>query len=433
MRIAIITAGGAGMFCGSCMQDNTAARALRRAGDDVILVPTYTPIRVDEENVSANRVLLGGVNVFLDTALPGWNRLPAWMTGWLNHPTMVRWFCRLGSDPDPAKLGRLTLDMLKGTAGPQQHEMRELVNYLCGELRPDVILFSNSLLSGVLSELRARFSGKILCLLQGDDIFLEALDTRWKRPVLEQLRRNCMLVDSFLTHSAYYRDFMADYLDLPKDRIRQVPLSIDTSHCDDPPGTAETRCRSESVQGTFRIGYFARICPEKGVQNLLEAAGTVLPELPRVDIGIAGYLPPRHRRWFQRRLKQAQAVAPHRIHWLDSPGSRTEKLRLISRFNLLCVPTEYHEPKGIYVLEAASVGVPALLPRHGVFPELVERLGHGMLYDPGKKDNLVAGLRHATEKYATIPSGLPGQVREHFDMHATAPHLRRALAECLTE
>ena len=32
MKIAIITAGGAGMFCGSCMQDNTLARALRLAG-----------------------------------------------------------------------------------------------------------------------------------------------------------------------------------------------------------------------------------------------------------------------------------------------------------------------------------------------------------------------------------------------------------------
>ena len=41
MKIAIITAGGAGMFCGSCMQDNTLARTLRLAGQDAILVPTY--------------------------------------------------------------------------------------------------------------------------------------------------------------------------------------------------------------------------------------------------------------------------------------------------------------------------------------------------------------------------------------------------------
>lgn len=51
MTIAIITAGGAGMFCGSCMQDNTLARTLQLAGENAVLVPTYTPLRVDEEIV----------------------------------------------------------------------------------------------------------------------------------------------------------------------------------------------------------------------------------------------------------------------------------------------------------------------------------------------------------------------------------------------
>jgi hypothetical protein len=52
MHIAIITAGGAGMFCGSCMHDNTLAGALMAAGHEVSLIPTYTPIRVDERDVS---------------------------------------------------------------------------------------------------------------------------------------------------------------------------------------------------------------------------------------------------------------------------------------------------------------------------------------------------------------------------------------------
>lgn len=58
-HIAIITAGGAGMFCGSCMHDNTWARSLMAAGCQVSLIPTYTPIRVDEANVSSDRVFLG--------------------------------------------------------------------------------------------------------------------------------------------------------------------------------------------------------------------------------------------------------------------------------------------------------------------------------------------------------------------------------------
>lgn len=69
MKIAIITAGGAGMFCGSCMQDNTLVRTLRMAGEDAVLVPTYTPIRVDEDDVSVDRVFMGGINVYLSSVV----------------------------------------------------------------------------------------------------------------------------------------------------------------------------------------------------------------------------------------------------------------------------------------------------------------------------------------------------------------------------
>ena len=76
MHIAIITAGGAGMFCGSCMHDNTWARALQQAGCQVTLLPTYTPIRLDEPDQSRHPIFLGGLNVYLDQQLPGWRRLP---------------------------------------------------------------------------------------------------------------------------------------------------------------------------------------------------------------------------------------------------------------------------------------------------------------------------------------------------------------------
>ncbi len=65
MRITYITAGAAGMFCGSCMRDNTLVAALGRRGHDALLVPCYTPIRTDEEDVSQKRVFFGGVNVYL--------------------------------------------------------------------------------------------------------------------------------------------------------------------------------------------------------------------------------------------------------------------------------------------------------------------------------------------------------------------------------
>jgi len=65
MRIAYITAGAAGMYCGSCLRDNTLAAELLARGHEVTLIPTYTPTRTDETNVSRKRVFLGGINVYL--------------------------------------------------------------------------------------------------------------------------------------------------------------------------------------------------------------------------------------------------------------------------------------------------------------------------------------------------------------------------------
>ena len=84
MKIAYITAGAAGMYCGSCLHDNTLAAALMAKGHEVALIPTYTPTRTDEEDVSIDRVFYGAVNVFLETkvaCVPTHSRATALDTG----------------------------------------------------------------------------------------------------------------------------------------------------------------------------------------------------------------------------------------------------------------------------------------------------------------------------------------------------------------
>jgi len=77
MRIAIITAGAAGMYCGACLHDNTLAAALQKMGHDVALVPLYTPIRTDEEDVSIHRVFYGAISIYLEQKSSMFRRLPA--------------------------------------------------------------------------------------------------------------------------------------------------------------------------------------------------------------------------------------------------------------------------------------------------------------------------------------------------------------------
>ena len=88
--IAYITAGAGGMYCGSCLQDNALAAALCRMGVDVQLIPTYTPIRTDERDVSLDRVFLGGINVFLQQKSPLFRRIPRGLARLLDHPRLLR-------------------------------------------------------------------------------------------------------------------------------------------------------------------------------------------------------------------------------------------------------------------------------------------------------------------------------------------------------
>ena len=79
MRILSITAGAAGMYCGSCLRDNSFAAELMARGHDVTLLPLYTPTNPDEPNVSRNRVLFGGISVYLQQHLALFRRTPRFL------------------------------------------------------------------------------------------------------------------------------------------------------------------------------------------------------------------------------------------------------------------------------------------------------------------------------------------------------------------
>ena len=76
MRIVHITAGAGGRLCGSCLHDNTLVRALRARDCDAILLPAYVPTTTDEENVADRRIVMGGVNVWLQEHVPLFRHTP---------------------------------------------------------------------------------------------------------------------------------------------------------------------------------------------------------------------------------------------------------------------------------------------------------------------------------------------------------------------
>ena len=392
MHIAIITAGGAGMFCGSCMQDNSLAKALIEQGNEVSLIPTYTPIRVDQQNVSDKKVYLGGVNLYLDHAIPFWHRLPRGLVSWLDHPRILRIATSLGIENDASRLGPLTLSMLRRSVGSMKREYQQLVDYLVKEVQPDVIIFSNALLSGVMPLLREKFSGPVFCLLQGDDLFLDQLTDKHRQQAIEAVSGHAKSFNLIITHTKFYADYMSEYLSIDRKLFRQIPLSIDLPQ---ELRTPQTRSIKET-SSLPRIGYFARIAPEKGLLNLVRAVKQLHESGIEVELHAGGYLGKAHH-GYMKQIEKESAFLGDRFRYIGSPGSQKEKLEFMRSLDIFSVPALFHEPKGLYLLEAMSQGVPVAQPAHGSYPELIASTGGGLLFEADNIENHARILKQLLE------------------------------------
>ena len=129
MKIASITAGAAGMFCGSCMHDNALAGGALALGHDALLIPTYTPIRTDEEDVSQKRVFFGGINVYLQQKTGLFRHTPLVVRSALERPWLLNWVSKFAMGVQAEFLGDLTrLDARRASHGRQRKEVETLVS-----------------------------------------------------------------------------------------------------------------------------------------------------------------------------------------------------------------------------------------------------------------------------------------------------------------
>jgi glycosyltransferase involved in cell wall biosynthesis len=406
------------MYCGSCLMDNALAAELLARGEDVILLPVYTPTRTDEANVSDGHVFFGGISVYLEQHVPLFRKTPAFLDRLWDAVPVIRAATGRGVSVSPQALGALTVSTLKGEEGNQAKEFRKLLRYL-EHLPPfDLALLPNALLVSLAPALRRELGRPVLCTLQGEDLFLEGLDEAHREEAKGLIRRHASSVDGFVATSDSYREFMASYLGIDRERIHTVPIGINLE------GHGGGR---DEIGGPFTIGYLARIAPEKGLHLLAEAYRILRRErgLDGAHLDVAGYLAPEHRPYLHEirgRVREWGLDSEFRYHGtLD----RDAKLAFLRSLDVLSVPSPYAEPKGLYALEALASGVPCVQPRHGAFPEVLGRTGGGVLFEPNDARDLAERLLAlASDREATRALGRRGAegVRRHHSIARMADH-----------
>lgn len=387
LKIVYLTSGAGGMFCGSCMNDNSLAKALIALGHDVQLVPLYTPIRTDGQDVSEGKIFFGGINMYLQQKVPLFRWLPRWMDRVLDQPWLVRWATSFGSMTQAKDLGALAVSVLRGREGFQRKEVERLVEWLAGSGQPDVIHLSNILTAGCVPLLKERMKAHVVVTLQGDDIFLRDLPEPYQAQALAEVRKLVPHVAAFVVNSKYYADFMAEYLGIPREKFHIVPLGVevrDFSH----------DIVTEFMGGGPRVGYLARLAPEKGLHVLVDAFILLrkMPDMETVHLEIAGWLGSQNRQYAEECFSKLRSAGLENAFTYNGEVDRDGKLAFLRSINVLAVPTTYKEPKGIFVLEALASGVPVVMPEHGSFPETLAQLSGGLLHRPEDPQHLADRL-----------------------------------------
>ena len=414
MRLAYITAGAAGMYCGSCIHDNALAAALARTATDVALIPTYTPLHTDEENVALDRVFYGGVNIFLQQQWSFFRRTHRFFDRLLDSPWLIRTLAHFGSATDARALGPLTVSILAGEEGNQQKELDRLVAWLQRDFKPDLIQLTNALFAGMARQLKAQLGVPVLCALQGEDLFLDGLVEPYKTRAHDLLRQRAQDIDAFIAPCAHYQERMAEYLQVPRSKIHVVPLGLNlTGHGREP----------TAADGPCKVGYLARICPEKGFHLLVDAFRQLKeqPEFSALRLEAAGYLSAYDKPYFAEQVRKIRRWGLADSFTYHGVVDRGEKIRFLSSLHVFSVPAVYAAPKGLPVLEALANGIPVVQPDHGAFPEIIAATGGGLLVQPDSAESLAhqlaALLRDEKRRHLL---GQTGQEAVHTRFHADA-------------
>ena len=137
----------------------------------------------------------------------------------LDAPSLLKWASDHAAKTRPEEVGDLTLSMLRGEEGNQARELEELVAWLKTQPPPDVVCLSNALLLGMARRIKAELSGRVVCMLQGEDSFLDALPENTRKAAWQTLAERAAEVDLFLAPSHYFGGLMAVRLNLPEDRV----------------------------------------------------------------------------------------------------------------------------------------------------------------------------------------------------------------------
>jgi glycosyltransferase involved in cell wall biosynthesis len=373
------------MYCGNCLRDNALVAGLRKLGHQAVMVPLYLPLTLDEADQSAGLpIFYSGIKVYLEQKSAAFRQAPGWLRDLFDSRRLLQWAAGKAAGTRAQDLGEVTLSMLRGEAGKQARQLDELVAWLKSQPRPDVICLSNALLMGMVRRLKTELGAPVVCTLQGEDYFLDLLPEPHRAACWSTLAERAAEVDLFIAPSRYFGNLIRDRLGLRPELVRVVYNGINQEGYRDEcrvTGAANVSASLVPRPSSPTLGFFARMCREKGLDTLVEAY-LLLRQRGRVKnlrLKIGGSCGPADEPFVDvLRGRLAERGLLGEVEFLPNPD-RAEKLAFLRSLSVFSVPARYGEAFGLYVIEALAAGVPVVQPAVAAYPELIEATGGGVL------------------------------------------------------
>lgn len=373
MRIIhIIPGSGSTFYCQNCLRDLALVRAFRRQGHDVILVPLYLPLDVSDPSSAPKPAFYSAVSLYIRHQYP---RLSRWMPSFfwraIESAPVLRFAAHMAGSTRATGLFDLTISMLEGEDGRQAEELERLVTWLREDesARPDLVCLSSALLLGLARRIRSGLGVPVVCWLQDEHVWADAMRPEDSARVWQVLRERAADVDGFVAVSHSYADRMRAALSLPTERVRAIHIGVDPS-----------AYRPADLSRTPRtIGFLSRLAEGEGFGRFVDAFIELHRDPRFADVRMkatGGTTDTRYVRLQLRRLRAAGLADRVEIVPDAFQGGTAD---FLASLTMLSVPVPNGEAFGTYVIEAMAAGVPVVEPPVGAYSEIFHAAGCGVL------------------------------------------------------
>lgn len=384
--INIVPGFGGTFYCGNCLRDSAYVRSLKAAGHDAITLPVYLPLSVKEDDEKNELpVFYGAVNIYLKQKFGFLRGMPAWLERFFDSPGILRYAARKAGSTRATGLEKMTISMLKGSEGYQKDELQQLIDFLKFREKPDIIHLSNALLLGMAKKLRNELNIPIVCSLQDEDVWIDAMLEPYRTKLWNLLEEKSEDVAAFVAVSDYYAGVMKKKMNIPEEKLHVVHIGVDP----------DVYSLSEPSQNSPVIGYLSRMNENNGFGLLVDAFIKLKEEkefknaLLRCTGGKTGD----DKSYINKQVNKLRKKNYLKdVEFIDD--FRTEKLPdFFMGLSVISVPVLKGEAFGRYQLEALASGIPVVQPSLGGFPEIIKATDGGLIYEPNTSDALAEKLK----------------------------------------